>query len=73
MENTVREGEIACYRQFFLSLTIFSTAVLSLVHHNVALCGNGLHIANMGDGVFLDYSCIIFIMFIITDITSPAK
>ena len=38
VENIVRKGEIACYKQFFF-LTMFSTA---LVRQNVALYGNGL-------------------------------
>ena len=41
VENIVRKGEIARYKQFLLFLTMFSTAK-SLVCQNAVLCGNGL-------------------------------
>ena len=41
IENIVRKGEIACYKQFLLSLRCFHSYV-SLVRQNGALCGNGL-------------------------------
>ena len=49
MENIVKKGEIACYKQFIF-LTMFSTAIyLSCV--NAALCGDGLN--NTGVCVFV--------------------
>ena len=40
VENIVRKGEIACYKQFLLFSQCFLQ--LSLVCQNAALCGNGL-------------------------------
>ena len=39
VENVVRIGEIACYKQFLL----FSQSYVSLVRQNAALYGNGLN------------------------------
>ena len=41
VENIVRKGEIACYKQFLLSHNVFHRYI-SLVRQNAALCGNGL-------------------------------
>ena len=41
IENTVRKGEIACYKQFLLFSECFRI-YMSLVCHNASLCGNGL-------------------------------
>ena len=40
MENIVRKGEIACYKQFLLYHNVFHSYI-SLVRENAALCGNG--------------------------------
>ena len=43
VENIVREGEIACYKQFlFFSHNVFYS-YMSLMRQNLALCGNGLN------------------------------
>ena len=42
VENIVRKGEIACYKQFLLSDNVFHSYI-SLVCQNAALCGNGLN------------------------------
>ena len=41
-ENIVRNGEIASYKQFLLSLQFFFHTCISSVHQNAVLCGNGL-------------------------------
>ena len=41
VENMVRKGESACYKQFFLFSHCFPIYT-SLVCQNAALCGNGL-------------------------------
>ena len=38
LENIVRKGEIACFKQFFLFSKCFSQ-LISLVRRNAALCG----------------------------------
>ena len=40
-ENILRKGGIACYKQFLLFSQCFPQPI-SLLHQNVALCGNGL-------------------------------
>ena len=42
MENIVRKGEIAYYKQFLLFSHYVFQSYISLVHQNAALCGNGL-------------------------------
>ena len=42
VENLVRKGENACYKQFVLFSQFFFTASKSLVDQNLALCANGL-------------------------------
>ena len=41
VENIVRTGEFACYKQFLLFSQCFPQ-LISLVRQNAALCGNGL-------------------------------
>ena len=41
VENIVRKGEIACYKQFLLFSQCFHSCI-SLVRKTAALCGNGL-------------------------------
>ena len=41
MENIVRKGRIAFYKQFSFSHNVFHSYI-SLMHQNAALCGNGL-------------------------------
>ena len=41
VENIVRKGEIACYKQFLLFSQCF-LQLISLVRQNVTLSGNGL-------------------------------
>ena len=42
VENIVRKGEVACYKQFLLFRQCFPQLyTVSLVCQNVALCGNG--------------------------------
>ena len=45
VENIVRKGEIACYKQFLLYSQCFLQFYI-LVYQNAALCGNGLMICN---------------------------
>ena len=40
VENIMRKGEIACYKQFLLFSQCFNSYI-SLMHQNAALCGNG--------------------------------
>ena len=42
VENIVRKGEIACYKQFLLFSQCFLQVYISLVRQNAALCDNGL-------------------------------
>ena len=42
VENIVRKGEIACYKQFLLFSQCFPQLYI-LVCQNVLLCGNGLN------------------------------
>ena len=44
VENIVRKGEIACYKQFLLFSQSFLQLYISLLHQNAALCGIGLSI-----------------------------
>ena len=41
VENIVRNGEIACYKQFLHSHNVFQSYI-SVVCKNAALCGNAL-------------------------------
>ena len=41
VENIVKRGEIASYKQFLISHNVFHNYV-SLVHQNAAFCGNWL-------------------------------
>ena len=43
LENMVRKGEIACYKQFLLFSQCFLQLYISLVRQNAVLCGNGLN------------------------------
>ena len=49
VENIVRKGEIACYKQFLLSHNVFHSYISS-VHQNALLCGNGLTLSQTGPG-----------------------
>ena len=42
VENIVRKGEIACYKQFLFFSLCFLQLYMSLMCQNEALCGNGL-------------------------------
>ena len=42
VENIARQGENSWCKQFLPFLTMFSTANVSLVRQNAALCGNWL-------------------------------
>ena len=42
VENIVRKGEIACYKQFHLFSQCFPQQYIYLVDQNAALCGNWL-------------------------------
>ena len=42
VENNVRKGEIACFKQFLLFSQCFPQLYISLEHQNAALCGNEL-------------------------------
>ena len=53
VENIVRTGEIACYKQFLLSHHVFH-CYISLVHQNAALCKNGLSLHSLPDNRILD-------------------
>ena len=49
VENIVRKGGIACYKQFLLFSYVFH-CYISLVHQNVALCSNGLTLSQTSPG-----------------------
>ena len=48
----MRQGEIACYKQFLL-FSVFSTNIISLVCQNVVLCGNGLTLSQTSPGFYV--------------------
>ena len=51
VKNIVRNGEIACYKQFSFSHNVFYSCI-ALVRQKVALCGNGLRCSNPEDQIF---------------------
>ena len=53
VENMVRKGEIACYKQFLLFSQCFPQLYISLVRENVALCGNNLNILTEAPNIML--------------------
>ena len=54
MENIVRQGEIACYKQFLVFPQCFlQLAYISLVEQKTVLCGNVLTLSQTSPGFYV--------------------